>query len=114
MGWKPLKRTISLVSYSSIDEDSWEDPKRVASEADPEDTIKQKGDTADEQVERELAAESLLQRLVRLPNKAVGSKRTRTGPQPPILNQVGEKQRIFFLGGGGGVASVLGYLSSDF
>jgi hypothetical protein len=97
MGWKPLKRTISLVSYSSIEEDSWEEPKRVASEADPEATIQQRGENADEQVERELGSESLLQRLVRLPNKAgVGSKRTRTGPQPPILNQVGEKQRLFF------------------
>jgi hypothetical protein len=96
MGWKPLKRTISLVSYSSIEEDSWEDLKKEAKspEADPEDAIKQKGETADEHVECGLAAESLLQRLVRLPNKAgVGSKRTRTGPRPPILNQVGEKQR---------------------
>jgi hypothetical protein len=100
MGWKPLKRTISLVSYSSIEEDSWE---AKSPEADPEATIQQKGDTADEQVERELAAESLLQRLVRLPNKAVGSKRTRTGPQPPILNQVGEKQILFWEGGGGGL-----------
>jgi hypothetical protein len=96
MGWKPLKRTISLVSYSSIEEDSWE---AKSPEADHEDTIKQKGETADEQVECGLAAESLLQRLVRLPNKAgVGSKRTRTGPRPPVLNQVGEKQRFFFGG----------------
>ncbi len=94
MGWKPLKRTISLVSYSSIEEDSWE---AKSPEADPEATIQQKGENEDE---CELAAESLLQRLVRLPNKAgVGSKRTRTGPRPPVLNQVGEKQRLF--GGGG-------------
>jgi hypothetical protein len=92
MGWKPLKRTISLVSYSSIEEDSWEDLKKEAKspEADPEATTQQKGENEDE---RELDAESLLQRLVRLPTKGVGSKRTRTGPQAPILNQVGEKQR---------------------
>jgi hypothetical protein len=97
MGWKPLKRTISLVSYSSIEEDSWEELKREAKspESDPDATIQQKGENEDD---RELAAESLLQRLVRLPNKTAGSKRTRTGPQPPILNQVGEKQRLSFGG----------------
>ncbi len=90
------------MSYSSIEEDSWDEPKRVTAEADPHATIQQKGETADEQVECELAEESLLQRLVRLPNKAVGSKRTRTGPQAPITNQVG-RNRDYFLGGRGGL-----------
>ena len=80
MSPKSLKRTISLVSYSSIDE---ADERRIeAAAVEDRRPEEEPGGPPDD-------TDSLLQRLVRLP-RAMGSKRKRTGPPPSGLNQVGE------------------------
>ena len=65
MGRDSLKRTISLVSYSSIDED--------------DESLMMDSRTGEAAWRAEEPAEGLLQLLVRLP-RAMGAKRKRAGP----------------------------------